>query len=494
MSILEKVLIRFPLWSVRKAFRILFLASLGGLIIGIIAFALYMKSLPTLDIWHTTILQNEFTADSDVKDFDAYVALEKRLFDELDRKIYAKTSSSNSQNINRYIKNSFSDPKRWNRAWNKSFELPVENPKMGVLLLHGMSDSPYSLHTQAEYLHKKGIWVVGMRMPGHGTIPSGLREVEWQDMAAVVKIGMERLKQKVGEKPIHIIGYSTGAPLALNYTLLALEDETLKIPSGLIFYSPAIGVTKAAPLAIWQSRAGHLLGLPKLEWNSITPEYDPFKYGSFAVNAGNQVYLVCNEVQKQLDAYEKNSKSKKPLPPIISFASIVDSTVVVKNTIDNFYKRFSEENNHTLVLFDINHDFTSHRLVKHGVDSALQKLRETPENMHYRFDLISDINVTDSSLMQITTRNAKETTRKKLDLYWPKQLYSLSHLAMPISNNDPLYGDKNAPKSPGITLGHMALYGETSVLEISAASLLRQRWNPFHDYTKQRVLEFLELE
>jgi len=493
MSILEKVLIRFPLWSVRKAFRILFLASLGGLIIGIIAFALYMRSLPALDIWHTTLLQNEFTADSDVKDFDAYVALEKRLFDELDRKIYDKTSSSNSKNINRYIKNSFSDPKRWDKAWNKSFELPVKNPKMGILLLHGMSDSPYSLHVQAEYLHKKGIWVVGMRMPGHGTIPSGLREVEWQDMAAVVKIGMERLRQKVGENPIHIMGYSTGAPLALNYTLLAMEDETLTLPAGLIFYSPAIGVTKAAPLAIWQSRAGHLLGLPKLEWNSITPEYDPFKYGSFAVNAGNQVYLVCNEVQKQLNAYEKNSKNKKPLPPIISFASIVDSTVVVKNTIDNLYKRFSGENNHTLVLFDINHDFTSHRLIKHSVDSALQKLRETPENMHYRFDLISDINATDRSLMQITSRNGKKETRKKLDLYWPKQLYSLSHLAMPISNNDPLYGDKNAPKSPGLTLGHMALYGETSVLEISAASLLRQRWNPFHAYTKERVLTFLGL-
>lgn len=493
MSILEKVLIRFPLWSVRKVFRILFLASLGGLVIGIIAFTLYMRSLPELAIWHTTILQNEFNTDSDVKDFDDYVALEKRLFDELDREIYDKIVSKNDRSINRYIRGSFSDPKRWDKAWNKSFELPVKNPKMGVLLLHGMSDSPYSLRTQAEYLHKKGIWVVGMRMPGHGTIPSGLREVEWQDMAAVVKIGMERLTQKVGDKPIHIMGYSTGAPLALNYTLLALDDKTLTLPSGLIFYSPAVGVTKAAPLAIWQSRLGHLLGLPKLEWNSITPEYDPFKYGSFAVNAGNQVYLVCDEVQKQLDAYEKNTNIKKPLPPIISFASMVDSTVVVKNTVDHLYRRFKGENNHTLVLFDINHEFTSHSLVKVSVDSALQKLRDVPENIHYRFDLISDINSTDGSLMQITT-NKDYKTSKKLDLHWPRNLYSLSHLAMPISSYDPLYGGKDAPKSPGIQLGHLVVYGETSVLEISGTSLLRQRWNPFHDYIKQRVLEFLKLE
>jgi len=90
----------------------------------------------------------------------------------------------------------------------------------------------------------------------------------------------------VGTKPIHIMGYSTGAPLALHYTLEAMEDKsTLRLPSSLVFYSPATGVSKAAPLAVWQSRIGYLFGLPKLEWNSLTPEFDPFKYGSFAVNA-----------------------------------------------------------------------------------------------------------------------------------------------------------------------------------------------------------------
>ncbi len=95
--------------------------------------------------------------------------------------------------------------------------------------------------------------------------------------------------------------------------------------------------------------------------------------------------------------------------------------------------------------------------------------------------------------MQFTT-DREYATSKKLDLYWPKEIYSLSHLAMPISAKDPLYGGKDAPKSPGIQLGHLVVYGETSVLEISGTSLLRQRWNPFHDYTKQRVLEFIGLE
>jgi alpha-beta hydrolase superfamily lysophospholipase len=489
MRLIDSLFIKVPLWSVRKAFYLLFLAFLGSLLIGITVFILYMKSLPSLSTWHTTILQNEFTANSSIKDFDAYIALEDRLFKELDSKIYDKVLPSEKNRINRYTKNSFADPKRWDKSWNRSYELAVKNPKMGVLLLHGMSDSPYSLHAQAEYLQKRGVWVVAMRMPGHGTVPSGLIEVKWQDMAAAVKIGMDRLIQKLGDKPIHIMGYSTGAPLALNYTLSSLEDSSLRLPSSLIFYSPAIGVTKAAPLAIWQSRLGHLLGLPQLEWNSIIPEFDPFKYGSFAVNAGDQVYRVSNEVQKQLDHYTTNAKNTKPFPPVLSFSSIVDSTITVPDIVDNFYNRLPE-GNHTLVLFDINHGFSSNNLVKNNVAKSIQKLQETSTGKDYRFDLISDMNSTDDNLMLMTNNKIVE----KLNLQWPDGLYSLSHLAVPISNYDPLYGDRNGPKSPGVKLGHLAFYGETSILEISAASMLRQRWNPFHDYTKHRVLEFLELE
>jgi len=360
---------------------------------------------------------------------------------------------------------------------------------MGVLLLHGMSDAPYSLHAQAEYLQKRGVWVVAMRMPGHGTIPSGLTGITWKDMAAVVKIGMKRLTQKLGDKPIHIMGYSTGAPLALNYTFTALEDTTLTLPSSLIFYSPAIGVSKAATFAVWQSRMGHFFALPKLEWNSLEPEYDPFKYNSFAVNAGDQVYRVCKKVQKQFDDYHKETKHTKDFPPVLSFQSIIDDTVSVSDTVNHLYKRLPK-GDHTLVMFDINNHFSKNLLVKETVSSTIQYIKQNSGASNYQFDLISDMNSTDGTLKLITNN----TVVKNLFYIWPKSLFSLSHLAMPMPNTDPLYGDKNAAKSPGIKLGHLAIYGESSVLGISPSAILRQRWNPFHTYTKERVLEFLELQ
>jgi hypothetical protein len=87
------------------------ISLLGVLIIGIVAFILYMKSLPSLSTWHSTVLENEFTTHSNVEDFDAYVALEKRLFQELDSEVYDKVLKSEENSVNRYTKNSFSDPK-----------------------------------------------------------------------------------------------------------------------------------------------------------------------------------------------------------------------------------------------------------------------------------------------------------------------------------------------------------------------------------------------
>lgn len=471
-----------------KTSRLLWLGFIGVFLISAIILTLYIHSLPSLSTWHTTVLKNEFTADSGINDFKAYLALEDRLFRELDHKIYARLSPAEKSPINRYTEGSLSDPKRWERNWNRSFELPVKHPKMGILLLHGMSDSPYSLRAQAELLQKKGVWVVAMRLPGHGTVPSGLIDLKWQDMAAAVKIGMRRLHQKVGDKPIHIMGYSTGALLALNYTLAARHDPALVLPSKLIFFSPAIGVSKAAPLAVWQSRLGHLLGIPELEWNALSPEYDPFKYGSFAVNAADQVYRLSQAVQKQLDAYLIDEK-KRPFPPVLSFASIVDYTVSVSDTIQNLYERLPK-GDHTLYLFDINHDYDSLHLVKHTVTASLQRLREMPGDGNYTFDLISNKDSKEKTLLQITDHNTVED----LHIHWPRYLYSLSHVAMPIGRNDPLYGDADAPKSPGIQLGHLALYGETDVLQIPASAILRQRWNPFYDYINQKTLAFIGLQ
>jgi pimeloyl-ACP methyl ester carboxylesterase len=308
----------------------------GALAVLIIGFVAYLDSRPDLDVWHLAELDEELTASSAVQTFEDYLELERRLFTQLDEKVYAKTPAHARRLVNRYYSDSLSDPTRWSPNWNRSFELPAQNPKAGVLLLHGMSDSPYSLRSLGQRLNAAGALVVGLRLPGHGTAPSGLVEVTWQDMAAAVRLAMHHLAERARGVPLVIVGYSNGAALAVHYALSAIADERLPKVEGLVLLSPAIGVSPAAALAVWQARLGHLLGLEKLAWNAILPEYDPFKYGSFAVNAGDVVYRITGQIQRQLDALGGIGALER-FPRLLAFSSVVDATVSTRALVDGLF-------------------------------------------------------------------------------------------------------------------------------------------------------------
>ena len=175
--------------------------------------------------------------------------LEDDLFAELADDVYARTATGTDFLLFRYSSGSAADPGIHKPNWNRSFERSVDNPVGGVVLLHGMSDSPYSLRALGETLHKSNYWVVGPRLPGHGTTPAALKKISWEDMADIVRLAVNHLAAKVGSKPIHIVGYSTGAPLALNFTLDALAGNADPIPSSLVLISPAIGIHPLAGLA-----------------------------------------------------------------------------------------------------------------------------------------------------------------------------------------------------------------------------------------------------
>lgn len=210
--------------SLRKTLRILAYSGVGAALTLVVVYVLYIINRPDLELWHTTILKQEFTAKTDLQTLDEYRALESRLFKEMHERIIDKLPAKKQSKINRFTPNSPSDPARWPQNWNQTYELQTDNASAGILMLHGLSDSPYSLKHLGQHLHKSGAWVVGLRVPGHGTAPSGLVTVQWQDMAAAVQLAMRDLRRKLGDKPLYIVGYSNGAALAVHYALTALAD------------------------------------------------------------------------------------------------------------------------------------------------------------------------------------------------------------------------------------------------------------------------------
>lgn len=475
-------------WRVLKAVAFSLVGAFAVLVVG---FVVYLDRRPDLDIWHLADLDEEFRADSGVETFGDYLTLEERLFAQLDKLVYGVTEQDAGYLINRYDRGSLSDPARWSPNWNRSFQFTREAPEAGVLLLHGMSDSPYSLRTLGERLHALGASVVGLRVPGHGTAPSGLVEVHWRDMAAAVRLAVAHLQEQVAGRPLYIVGYSNGAALAVHYALSTLEDRTLPRVEHLVLISPAIGVTRAAAFAVWQSRIGHLLGLEKLAWNSILPEYDPFKYGSFAVNAGDMTYRLTGEIQDRFDALA-GSGALERFPQVLAFQSVVDATVSAPGLVRGLFDRLPA-GGHELVLFDINRMAGIEPILRGDPTADVAALLGDPDRA-FTLSLVSNERTGSRSVeVHIEPPGDAPSEWRDLGLRWPQGVYSLSHVALPFSGQDPVYGGVRPEKSPGIHLGDLALRGERGVLGISASEMLRLKWNPFYPYLEWRVARFLDL-
>jgi alpha-beta hydrolase superfamily lysophospholipase len=281
-----------------------------------------------VEYWHSQRLTEEFTsADAQrIASFEDYLALEERLFAQLDSKVHAAAGSGSSVSMLRYGKGGAADPRRQSPNWNRSFELRADAPVGGVLLLHGMSDSPYSLRAIGQALHRRGYHVVGLRLPGHGTAPSGLTTVRWEDMAGATRLAMGHLASRLGDRPIHVIGYSTGATLALDFALDALDGRVAPVPGSLVLISPAVGLHAAAGLAVWKRRLSMLPGLGGLAWLVIEPEFDPYKYNSFATNAGEQVHRLTRSVGRRLERRARSGPATM-FPPTLVLKSNADATV-----------------------------------------------------------------------------------------------------------------------------------------------------------------------
>jgi alpha-beta hydrolase superfamily lysophospholipase len=461
-------------------------ASAALLVVGI----LVLQGRADLAPWHLVHLDQEFTTDSPVFSFDDYLELEDRLFAQLDSLVYGQTAASGEHQSFRYQRGKLADPGRWPVNWNRSFELSVDAPRAGVLLLHGMSDSPYSLRSLGGRFHAAGAWVIGLRLPGHGTLPSGLVEATWQDMAAAVRLAVRHLASQIDGRPLYIVGYSNGAALAVEYALSTLEEPGLPRVAGLGLISPAIGVSPVAALAVWQARLGHLLGLEKLAWNAIQPEYDPFKYGSFAVNAGDQVFRLTREIQRRLRALEAGDQLRF-LPPVLALQSAVDATVSTPALVQSLFERLQSAG-HELVIFDINRESRIEPLLNGDPTATIAVLLGDPDRP-FHLSVITNQDPQSPQVIEQRTTSGGSTTERALDLSWPDDVYSLSHVALPFDATDPLYGSRPPADSPGVRLGSLDLRGERGVLAISPADMLRLRWNPFHAYLEGRLLSFLGL-
>ncbi len=447
-----------------------------------------------LQPWHTERLDEEFTVQKaeHINSLDDYLKLEDRLFRQLDEQIYAQGETGSDHQLDRYSPGSAADPRGRKPDWNRSFELRVNNPRGGVLLLHGMSDSPYSLHTLGLALNQRGYQVLGLRLPGHGTAPSGLRFINRQDMAAAVHLGMSHLSEQLGDRPIHIIGYSTGASLALEYSLDAMEGKATPVPASLVLISPAIGVHAAAALAGVKNALASVPGLGGKAFLQVQPEFDPYKYNSFATNASTVVHRVTRSVASRIQARAAENP-ERVLPPVLVFKSTVDATVTTDAVVDDLLEHL-KPHRHELVLFDINRYAVVKARLLVSDPAPLTDRVVNDDQLPFSVTLVTN---QDSSTTEVISKTRPPYSKALLPAVdinqaWPPGVISLSHVALPFSPLDSLYGQRLPDNQEFLFLGQMAIQGERGLLKIPTDWLLRLRYNPFYDYLEDRTLNWVD--
>ncbi|MDA9761802.1 alpha/beta fold hydrolase [Desulfobacterales bacterium] len=450
-----------------------------------------------MKIWHTADLLEEFTAhDATPKTtLQDYIDQEERLFRELKKKVYDRVALTDDLKFCRYRTGGPQNPKPPLGSWNRTIELVPENIRGGALLLHGLTDSPYSLRRIAKILHAKGFYVLGLRLPGHGTIPGALTRVHWKDWVAASQIGARHVREQIGsDRPFVIAGYSNGGAIAVKYSLDALLDPDLPRPDRLLLFSPEIGISALAFVANAHKILSFLPYFEKSKWLDIIPEYDPFKYTSFPKNAAQQAHEITKTLQRQIDETRAAGRFAE-FPPVLAFLSWIDATVDTSATIHRLYEQLQNKDSE-LVVFDVNRFDQLASFIPSANEKPLKHL-ETRSDLPYRLTIIANMARNSNRMVQRTKAprsGAIDSTT--LDVAWPSGVYSLTHVAVQFSPDDPVYGanENNNDSYQGLPLGRLQPRGETHLLTAPLRQLMRLRYNPFFGYLEQRVVMEIDHE
>jgi alpha-beta hydrolase superfamily lysophospholipase len=447
------------------------------------------RNMPELSPEHRIVFEHEFDASRETgTDWLAYLAIEDELQIELDRSI-DKDARADSQ-VDRYSADSLTFPGNHSGNWNRSYEVSVPSPRGVAVLLHGLTDSPYSMLATAQALAGAGYNVVVPRMPGHGFAVSGLLQARHEDWTAAVRIAVRYASQQAAsEQSLLVAGYSNGGLLAVDYALRCDDAADLPCPDGLVLLSPGLAISPFAVVMNWHALISWIPYFEKFRWAEILPEVDPFKFTSFPKRPAWEVHKISKRMHKALSQPDQAAN----LPPILTFQSVVDNTVSAPAITSLLYDHLPT-NGSELVLYDINRESTLLQLVKNAADEPVSRYQSAAP-LNYDVTILKNRSPSSVAVDSwFLAAGEIEPVVEETTYSWPDDIYSLSHIALPFRIDDPVYGDGSvrSAEDRGIAFGALAPRGERGVLLLTPNYFLRMRYNPFMGYQEHRLNRWLD--
>lgn len=471
--------------------RILRFALLGILFLVLAVFvvrAWQAMNGPPLELWHSYVPAEADADEIDRMDWAAWMAREGRIFADVEREVTAKLPTKARIPQNRYFAGAPMHPANLPQDWNRSFTLTPEGEARGaVVLLHGLTDAPYSLRHFAFFYRQRGFHVVAVRMPGHGTVPGGLTMADVEQWQAATRLAVREARRLAGPgRPLHLVGYSNGGALAVRHALDALSRPEIGAPDRLVLVSPMVGLT---PFARFTGLAGLPAFVPafvRAAWLDTIPEYNPFKYNSFPVKAGAEAHRLTVIVGDELAAEQAAGRMVR-FPPVLALQSVVDSTVSTPAVIAGLFQRLPA-NGSELILVDVNRAAYVGPLVRRSALEALDPLLPSGPRRFRTSAIVNAAPGNPAVVLRSFPPGGGPESVTPLGLDYPRDLFSLGHVALPFPPGDGLYGSTPDPADrQGVALGALAVRGEGGVLSVNMGTLTRVSSNPFLPWFLGRV-------
>lgn len=330
----------------------------------------------------------------------------------------------------------------------------------GFLLIHGLIDSPYLLSSIRDSLHKQYpcALIRAVLLPGDGTVVGDSLDMDYKKWQRIVEYGIRGFQNDVRMTDLYLVGFSTGTSLAIDY--MKRHPAANKI-QGLVLLSASVKAKSS--FAFLSSFVGMFT-----DWMRRFKEEDAARYESFSYSAGTAFYSLTRNMT------DPDYALKFPNIPIL-MAVTADDTTVDAEAARRFFCSSGKADRRALLWY---------QSIDPGVNT---RIAETA-------DLQCD------NIVEVPLKNLNKEFKT----------VNLSHLAVPISPDDPHYGlhgkyrhCKKYASSP-IDLaaclddGENNLFGENNVEGLSVdlkpryRTLRRGTFNPLYKQLESMLFCFTD--
>ena len=173
---------------------------------------------------------------------------------------------------------------------SNSYEYNTDS-KIGILLIHGFTNTTYEYKKLISFLSSKGFFVRADNLPGHGTTVQDCNLMKYTDWIQFTEQRLADLSARCNK--VFVCGISMGA-------LLAMHLSTVFPINGLISAAPVLSFNKPFKIRFLNPVLCHILKTrpKKYELNPSQKIY--YGYNKWPLIALNEVRKLSNYINKQV--------------------------------------------------------------------------------------------------------------------------------------------------------------------------------------------------